>query len=197
MRHRGGSRDDPLHRRLRCPHRVEPICKMLQVALPATTPPAAAPSARSGRDEELKQKLRQVHAHHFGVYGVRKLGHQCQRVRAHPVFEGAGGGSIAWARRWNWPCATAVSASTPCASSRPPSTAVTRAASRLPRLSSPPRWAPTSTSTSCGDSESFGAQGGAADLACVVAQRLIGALEAARELVGRQALTEVGDELVI
>ena len=59
---------------------VEPICRTLQVA-PATYYAARSrpPSARCERDQELKQKLRQVHAQHFGVYGVRKLWHQLQR----------------------------------------------------------------------------------------------------------------------
>jgi putative transposase len=59
---------------------VEPICKVLQVA-PSTYYAARrrSPSARQRRDEALKPKLRQVHAEHFGVYGVRKLWHQLRR----------------------------------------------------------------------------------------------------------------------
>src|SRR5437763_1484553 len=37
------------------------------------------PSARQRRDEVLKRQLRQVHAAHFGVYGVRKLWRQLRR----------------------------------------------------------------------------------------------------------------------
>jgi putative transposase len=59
---------------------VEPICRTLQVA-PSTYYAARVrpPSARCQRDQALKQKLRQVHVQHFGVYGVRKLWHQLQR----------------------------------------------------------------------------------------------------------------------
>lgn len=59
---------------------VEPICTALQVA-PSTYYAARwrPPSARRRRDEALKLKLKQVHAAHFGVYGVRKLWHQLQR----------------------------------------------------------------------------------------------------------------------
>jgi len=59
---------------------VEPICRTLQVA-PSTYYAARtrAPSRRCQRDEELKQKLQEVHAQHFGVYGVRKLWHQLER----------------------------------------------------------------------------------------------------------------------
>jgi len=59
---------------------VEPICQLLQVA-PSSYYAARGrpPSARRLRDEALKPKLRQAHAQHFGVYGVRKLWHQLQR----------------------------------------------------------------------------------------------------------------------
>jgi putative transposase len=59
---------------------VEPICKTLQVA-PSTYYAARCrrPSTRCLRDAELKPRLRQVHAQHFGVYGVRKLWRQLQR----------------------------------------------------------------------------------------------------------------------
>ena len=59
---------------------VEPICTTLQVA-PSTYYAARqrAPSPRSLHDADLKARLRQVHAAHFGVYGVRKLWHQLQR----------------------------------------------------------------------------------------------------------------------
>ena len=59
---------------------VEPICTTLQVA-PSTYYAARqrAPSTRALRDADLKARLTQVHAAHFGVYGVRKLWHQLQR----------------------------------------------------------------------------------------------------------------------
>ena len=59
---------------------VEPICRTLKVA-PSTYYAARqrAPSTRSLRDADLKARLTQVHAAHFGVYGVRKLWHQLQR----------------------------------------------------------------------------------------------------------------------
>jgi putative transposase len=59
---------------------VEPICRVLQVA-PSSYYAACGrpPSARRLRDEELKPRLRQVHAQHFGVYGVRKLWRQLRR----------------------------------------------------------------------------------------------------------------------
>jgi len=59
---------------------VEPICRVLQVA-PSTyyARRHRAPSARQQRDTALKPQLQQVHADHFGVYGVRKLWRQVQR----------------------------------------------------------------------------------------------------------------------
>ena len=59
---------------------VEPICRVLQVA-PSSYYAARGrpPSLRCVRDEELKPKLRRVHAEHFGVYGARKLWRQLQR----------------------------------------------------------------------------------------------------------------------
>lgn len=59
---------------------VEPICRVLQVA-PSTYYAARGrpSSARQRRDAALKPRLRQVHAAHFGVYGVRKLWRQLRR----------------------------------------------------------------------------------------------------------------------
>ena len=59
---------------------VEPICRVLQVA-PSTYYAARGrpPSARKTRDEDLKLKLQEAHAEHFGVYGARKLWHQLKR----------------------------------------------------------------------------------------------------------------------
>jgi len=59
---------------------VESICRSLQVAPSSYYAARHRPaSARCLRDEALKPKLRQVHAAHFGVYGVRKLWRQLQR----------------------------------------------------------------------------------------------------------------------
>jgi putative transposase len=59
---------------------VEPICRVLQVA-PSSYYAARSrpPSKRCRQDDSLKPLLRQVHAQHFGVYGVRKLWHQLRR----------------------------------------------------------------------------------------------------------------------
>jgi hypothetical protein len=53
---------------------VEPICRVLQFA-PSTyyTARQRPQSDRRLRDEELKVKIRHVHAEHFSVYGARKL----------------------------------------------------------------------------------------------------------------------------
>jgi transposase InsO family protein len=59
---------------------VEPICRTLQVAPSSYYACRSQPrSARCLRDAALSAKLRQVHAQHFGVYGVRKLWRQLQR----------------------------------------------------------------------------------------------------------------------
>ena len=59
---------------------VEPICTTLQVAPSTYYAARQRPlSARCLRDAELTTQLRQVHAAHFGVYGVRKLWRQLQR----------------------------------------------------------------------------------------------------------------------
>ena len=59
---------------------VEPICRVLQVA-PSTyyASRTRPPSAREVRDGVLKEKIQQVHAAQFGVYGVRKLWRQLRR----------------------------------------------------------------------------------------------------------------------
>ena len=59
---------------------VEPICRTLQVA-PSSYYAAKArpPSARSIRDGQLAETIREVHRNHFGVYGVRKLWRQLRR----------------------------------------------------------------------------------------------------------------------
>lgn len=61
-------------------HGVEPICRTLQVA-PSTYYAARGrpPSLRSGRDAELCEQIRRVHAAQFGVYGVRKVWRQLVR----------------------------------------------------------------------------------------------------------------------
>jgi putative transposase len=59
---------------------VEPICTTLQVAPSTYYAARRRPvSARRRRDVELTTQLTQVHAAHFGVYGVRKLWRQLQR----------------------------------------------------------------------------------------------------------------------
>ena len=59
---------------------VEPICKTLQVAHSTYYAARERPvSCRQLPDEELKPRLRQAHAAHFGVYGARKLWRQLQR----------------------------------------------------------------------------------------------------------------------
>lgn len=59
---------------------VEPICRTLAIApssyYAAKTRP---PSARSIRDGELADTIRELHRSHFGVYGVRKLWRQLRR----------------------------------------------------------------------------------------------------------------------
>lgn len=59
---------------------VEPICRTLAIA-PSSYYAARArpPSARSIRDGELAETIREVHRTHFGVYGVRKLWRQLRR----------------------------------------------------------------------------------------------------------------------
>jgi putative transposase len=59
---------------------VEPICRVLEVA-PSTyyARRRRSPSVRQQRDTALKPQLQQVHAAHFGVYGVRKLWRQLRR----------------------------------------------------------------------------------------------------------------------
>jgi putative transposase len=60
--------------------RVEPICKVLQVA--HSTYYAAVsrqPSVRRQRDEELKVEIARVHRDNFGVYGVEKVWRQLNR----------------------------------------------------------------------------------------------------------------------
>jgi putative transposase len=60
---------------------VEPIYTTLQVAPFTYYAARQRPlSARCLRDAELTTQLRQVHAAHFGVYGVRKLWRQLQRA---------------------------------------------------------------------------------------------------------------------
>ena len=59
---------------------VEPICRALQFA-PSTywSAKRREPSARSGRDEELKAEIARVHAENFGVYGAPKVWAQLNR----------------------------------------------------------------------------------------------------------------------
>jgi putative transposase len=59
---------------------VEPICKVLPIA-PSTyyQHRQPRPSARAGRDAELKAEIRRVYDEHFGVYGARKVWRQLHR----------------------------------------------------------------------------------------------------------------------
>ncbi|MCC2280719.1 IS3 family transposase [Streptomyces sp. ET3-23] len=61
---------------------VEPVCTELEIA-PSTYYAAKQrekqPSARAVRDEELKEKIRKVHAENYGVYGARKVWRQLKR----------------------------------------------------------------------------------------------------------------------
>ena len=67
---------------------VEPICRTLRASLEggfitsrgyraAKSRPA---SARSIRDRILAEELREIHAHNFGVYGIRKMWHAARRA---------------------------------------------------------------------------------------------------------------------
>jgi len=61
-------------------HGVEPICRELQVAPSTYYAHRSRPaSARSIRDQELGQKIEQIHAENYGVYGVRKIHRELQR----------------------------------------------------------------------------------------------------------------------
>lgn len=59
---------------------VEPICRVLEIApssyYAARTRP---PSARAGRDAELRPEVRRVHRENFGVYGIDKVWRQLAR----------------------------------------------------------------------------------------------------------------------
>jgi transposase InsO family protein len=61
---------------------VEPICRLLQIA-PSTyyavKARQASPSARSVRDDQLAERIREVHEKNLGVYGARKVWWQLQR----------------------------------------------------------------------------------------------------------------------
>jgi putative transposase len=59
---------------------VEPICRILAIA-PSSYYAAKGrpPSARARRDAALGETIRELHADHFGVYGVRKLWRQLRR----------------------------------------------------------------------------------------------------------------------
>jgi len=60
---------------------VEPICRTLAVA-PSTYYAARGrpPSRRASRDAELTERIREVHADNYGVYGVRKVWHGLRRA---------------------------------------------------------------------------------------------------------------------
>ena len=65
---------------------VEPICRQLPIA-PSTYYDARkrSPSARSLRDEKLKEEIRRVHVSNFDVYGARKVWRQLNRDEKIPV----------------------------------------------------------------------------------------------------------------
>jgi putative transposase len=67
---------------LRAEHGVEPICRVLEVALStyyAVKARERDPSARARRDAELIEVIRRVHQENYGVYGARKVWWQLQR----------------------------------------------------------------------------------------------------------------------
>ena len=59
---------------------VEPICQVLAVA-PSSYYAAKSrpPSRRSQEDERLKDRISEIHAGNFAVYGARKVWHQLRR----------------------------------------------------------------------------------------------------------------------
>jgi putative transposase len=61
---------------------VEPICRALGIA-PSTyyavKAREAAPSVRAVRDQELADRIREVHEKNLGVYGARKVWWQLAR----------------------------------------------------------------------------------------------------------------------
>jgi putative transposase len=60
---------------------VEPICRVLPIAPSSYYQASRRPlSARRRRDQELKVKIRRVHAEPFGVYGARKGWRQLHRA---------------------------------------------------------------------------------------------------------------------
>ncbi|GEC62007.1 hypothetical protein GOX01_23380 [Gluconobacter oxydans] len=69
----------------RAAYGVEPICKMLQIALSAyyerlrKRREPGRRSVREQRDAELKPEILRVFSEHFGVYGVRKVWRQLLR----------------------------------------------------------------------------------------------------------------------
>ena len=65
---------------------VEPICRQLPIA-PSTyyDVKQRSPSARSLRDEKLKEEIRRVHVSNFDVYGARKVWRQLNRDEKIPV----------------------------------------------------------------------------------------------------------------
>jgi putative transposase len=59
---------------------VEPICRTLEIAPSTYYAARFRPlSARQQRDEELKPKVRRVHAGNYGVYGAEKVWRQLRR----------------------------------------------------------------------------------------------------------------------
>ena len=63
-----------------CSLRVEPICRVLQVAPSTYYAAVRRPlSARHQHDERLKLEISRVHRDNFGVYGIEKVWHQLNR----------------------------------------------------------------------------------------------------------------------
>ena len=67
---------------------VEPICRVLGASLEGGFIPSRGyqlaksrpASARSIRDRILAEELREIHAHNFGVYGIRKMWRAARRA---------------------------------------------------------------------------------------------------------------------
>ena len=67
---------------------VEPICRTLGASLEGgfitsrgyRLAKSRPESARSIRDRILTEELREIHAHNFGVYGIRKMWHAARRA---------------------------------------------------------------------------------------------------------------------
>jgi hypothetical protein len=74
---------------------VEPICRALGIA-PSTyyavKASQASPSVRAVRDDDLADRIREVHEKNLGVYGARKVWWQLAREDARLKHADKGGG---------------------------------------------------------------------------------------------------------